>query len=106
SFDQTVYHVTCAAQHWERVIDAFASVSRPQKFLLQDFEREREVILEELRKNEDSPGRQLFQSLFSSTFSKHPYGRPVIGFQKILKAAKVSRLEEFYRKNYVAGKMG
>jgi zinc protease len=23
SFDQTVYHVTCAAQHWEKVIDTF-----------------------------------------------------------------------------------
>ena len=23
SFDQTVYHVTCAAHHWEQVIDAF-----------------------------------------------------------------------------------
>jgi predicted Zn-dependent peptidase len=47
SFDQTVYHVTCAAHHWEKVIDAFAPMSKPQKFLKQDFDREREVILEE-----------------------------------------------------------
>jgi len=106
SFDQTVYHVTCAAGHWERVIDAFGTIAKPQRFLLEDFNREREVILEELRKNEDSPGRDLFQALFSNTFSKHPYGRPVIGFQKILKAARVSELESFYQKNYVSNKMG
>ncbi len=106
SFDQTVYHVTCAAQHWEKVLDAFGGIARPQKFLKDDFKREREVILEELRKNEDSPGRQLFQNLFSLTFSKHPYGRPVIGFVETLKKAKTAQLEAFYRKNYVSGKMG
>lgn len=106
SFDQTVYHVTCAAQHWERVIDAFGLIAQPQRFLKTDFLREREVILEELKKNEDSPGRQLFQSLFSETFKKHPYGRPVIGYRKTLNAATVSTLEAFYRRNYLSGKMG
>ncbi len=106
SFDQTVYHVTCAAQHWEKVLDAFGGIAKPQKFLAEDFSREREVILEELRKNEDSPGRQLFQNLFSLTFSKHPYGKPVIGFVETLKAAKTAQLEAFYRRNYISGKMG
>jgi len=106
SFDQTVYHVTCAAQHWEKILDAFGTMAKPQKFLKTDFEREREVILEELRKNEDSPGRQLFQSLFSTTFTKHPYGRPVIGFEKVLKAAKITQLEAFYKRHYVSGRMG
>ncbi|MCM2276817.1 MAG: insulinase family protein [Oligoflexia bacterium] len=106
SFDQTVYHVTCAAHHWERVIDVFGLMAKPQRFLKDDFEREREVILEELRKNEDSPGRQLFQNLFTQTFRKHPYGRPVIGYAKTLKAAKVGQLEAFYKRNYVSAKMG
>lgn len=106
SFDQTVYHVTCAAQHWEKIIDSFGSMAGPQKFLKTDFVREREVILEELRKNEDSPNRQHFQTLFSTTFKKHPYGRPVIGFVRTLKAATVGSLEAFYKRNYMAAKMG
>jgi len=106
SFDQTVYHVTCAATHWENVIDNFGQMAKPQKFLKSDFVREREVILEELRKNEDSPGRQLFQRLFDITFKKHPYGKPVIGYVKTLKAAKVGELEAFYKRNYVSKKMG
>ena len=106
SFDQTVYHVTCAAPHWERVVDAFGTIAKPQRFLKTDFEREREVILEELRKNEDSPSRQLFQTLFGLTFKKHPYGKPVIGFAKTLRAASVADLERFYRRTYVSGNMG
>lgn len=106
SFDQTVYHVTCAENHWEKVFSSFASMAKPQKFLKSDFDREREVILEELRKNDDSPGRQLFEHLFEATFKRHPYGRPVIGYLKTLKAAKVGRLERFYRKHYCSGNMG
>ena len=106
SFDQTVYHVTCAAHHWEKVLKVFGAMAKPQKFLKQDFEQEREVILEELKKNEDTPSRMLFQSLFTATFAKHPYGRPVIGYEKTLKAAKVSDLEAFYRRQYVSGNMG
>jgi len=106
SFDQTVYHVTCAEQHWERVLDQFGPMAKSQRFLKSDFEREREVILEELRKNNDSPGRMLFQELFELNFGRHPYGRPVIGFEKILKSAKLPALEKFYRSNYAASKMG
>lgn len=106
SFDQTVYHVTCAEHHWEKVIREFSVMAKPQRFLKADFEREREVIIEELKKNEDSPERQHFQALFSATFKTHPYGRPVIGFEKTLRAATVGKLEAFYRRNYTASRMG
>jgi zinc protease len=106
TFDQTVYHVTCSEQYWEKAIDQFGIMAKPQKFLKQDFEREREVILEELRRGEDSPDRQLYQNLFGLTYQKHPYGRPVIGYVKTLKAATVQMLEAYYRRNYVSAKMG
>lgn len=106
SFDQTVYHVTVASHHWEKILDVFGEMARPQRFLKEDFVREREVILEELKRGEDSPNRMLFQDLFSNVYSKHPYGRPVIGFARTLKAATVSDLEAFYRRQYVTGNMG
>jgi zinc protease len=106
TFDQTVYHVTCSEQFWESAIDHFGKMAKPQKFLREDFEREREVILEELRRGEDSPDRQLYQNLFRLTYKSHPYGRPVIGFEKTLKAATVQMLESYYRRNYVSARMG
>lgn len=106
TFDQTVYHVTCSEQYWEKVIDQFGIMARPQKFLKSDFLREREVILEELARGEDSPDRQLYQHLFSLTYKKHPYGRPVIGYPKTLNTANVQKLDAFYRRQYVSAEMG
>jgi zinc protease len=106
SFDQTVYHVSCASQHWERVLDVFGQMAQPQRFFQEDFQREREVILEEIRKNEDSPGRQLSQSLFTTAFQQHPYGRPVIGWVETIRSAKLAALEKFYQRHYLAERMG
>jgi len=106
SFDQTVYHVTCAGHHLDDALDEFGQISRTQKFSREDFEREREVILEEIRRSDDSPERQLFQEIFSTTFRKPPYGRPVIGFAKSLKAATSAKLEAFYTRNYAPSNMG
>ncbi len=83
SFDQTVYHMTFAEEHLEKVLDTFGEMAKPQKFLKSDFISEREVILEEIKKNEDSPGRKLYQDLFSALYEKHPYGRPVIGYPRV-----------------------
>lgn len=106
SFDQTVYHVTCAEQHLEKVLENFGPMAKPQRFLNDDFRREREVVLEELRKNKDSPGRMLYEEVFKQMFSKHPYGRTVIGYEKTLKAATTAKLEAFYRANYASSNMG
>lgn len=106
SFDQTVYHVTCAAPHLEKVVSIFGDMLKPKKFLLEDFLREREVVLEELRRDLDSPHSQLFHELFAATFQHHPYGRPIIGFQKTLEAATVKTLEAFYHRRYTAHELG
>lgn len=106
SLERTVYHVTCSEKHFETVVDAFARMATPTAFLKSDFEREREVILEEYRRGEDNPGRALYESVFERVFGPHPYGRPVIGFPKTLKAAKVGQLEAFYRREYRPSQMG
>lgn len=106
SFDQTVFHVTCAEHHFEKVIKIFSGMFGTQKFLKSDFDSEREVILEELARSEDSPDRQLYQALFAKAFRKHPYGRPVIGYKKTLVGAKKAQLEKFYKKWYRPDNMG
>jgi zinc protease len=106
TYDQTAYHVTCAALHWVNILKTFLAMARPQKFLELDFQREREVILEEYRKNQDSASRKLFEELFALSFHEHPYRRSVIGTVDSLKAATVKKLTHFYQKHYIPQNMG
>lgn len=106
SFDQTVFHVTCPDIHFDAIFAKFLTITHPQRFLKEDFEREREVILEELRKTLDSPDRAFYQEVFALSYGKHPYGRPVIGYEKTLRSAKLSQLEAFYKRNYTSAAFG
>lgn len=106
AFDQTVYHVTVSSGHLLRVLSAFFEIAKSKRFFKIDFDREREVILEEIRKNADSPNRQLFQTLFEKTYQRHPYGRPVIGYAKSIRVATLKKLEDFFHRQYEPSRMG
>lgn len=106
TFDHTVYHVTCAEQHLEKILLHFGEMAKHSPFLKSDFDSEKEVILEELKGTEDSSQRKTFQSLLNLSYPKHPYGRPVIGYKKTLVASTHRQLERFYKRHYVASNMG
>ena len=63
-------------------------------------EAEKQVVLEEMRLNEDNPRRFLVQQLFASAFEGHPYGRPVIGTSDLIRALSRETLVGFYRRHY------
>ncbi len=62
---------------------------------------EKQVVLEEMRLNDDSPRRFLVRQLFASAYEGHPYGRPVIGRPELINALSRDTLVAFYRRHYV-----
>lgn len=100
SYDQTVYHVVLAAQEFETGLDILADALRNSSFDAGELTRETEVILEEIRRAEDNPSKRISKSIFSLAFEKHPYGRPVIGFEKTVRSFTRDRIVDFYRRFY------
>lgn len=65
------------------------------------FESEREVVRNERKQvMENNPEGRMYEEIQKLAFEKHPYGRPVIGFEKDLDSMLVGDCEEFYRQNY------
>jgi zinc protease len=64
-------------------------------------EAEKQVVLEEMRLNDDSPRRFLVRQLFAAAYEGHPYGRPVIGEGDLVLALERETLVSFYRRHYV-----
>jgi len=103
SLDETVYHLVLASRFFETGLDVLADVLANSSFDPTELERERKVVLEEIRLGEDQPGRVLTQALFATAFREHPYRRPVIGTERSVKALTRDVLIDFYRRHYVAG---
>ena len=105
SYDQTVYFVTMPARSWAMGMDVIADSIRFSTFDPTELSKELEVVLEEVRRGEDSPDRKLGQELFGLTFLKHPYKRPIIGYSKTVEAFTREGILAFYRKWYAPNNM-
>jgi zinc protease len=102
SYDQTVYHITIASRYADIAFDILSDAVLNSTFDPQELEREREVVLEEIRMGEDSPSRKLFRQTMAIAFEKHPYGRPIIGYEKTIRAITRDQMVSFFRKWYTA----
>ena len=86
SFDQTVYHITISGRYLENALDILADTLGNSVFDAEELAREKEVVLEELRMNEDNPGRVNGKAMFREAYRTHPYGRPVIGYDNTIRS--------------------
>nr|WP_238361123.1 pitrilysin family protein [Iningainema tapete] len=65
-----------------------------------EFIRERDVVLEEIRQVHDDPDWIGFQSLISSIYQNHPYGRSVLGTEQVLMQHSPQAMRCFHRTHY------
>lgn len=100
SFDQTVYYIVSARRFLPMALDVLSDVMENSTFDPAELEKELEVVQEEIRRGEDSPSRVLSQKLFSTAYSVHPYGRPIIGTKQSVGSFTRDGILNFYRKWY------
>lgn len=105
SFDQTVFYVTISKTFQDVALDVVSQMMGHPTFDPDETHSEREVVCEEIKMGQDSPGRQSSQLLFSSVFKKHAYGIPVIGYEKNVRSWPVKKLKNFYQSRYVPSNM-
>ena len=99
--DATVYYEVIASQHLEMVIDMEADRLANLTLTQADLDSEREVVKEERRLRVDSDfGAQQIEKLTKLAFPNHPYGWPVIGYQKDLDALTLEQCREFFKNYY------
>ncbi|MGH2349976.1 MAG: M16 family metallopeptidase [bacterium] len=77
--EQTVFYIKVLSAHLDRALEIYADMLLHSTLAADAIERERQVIVEEIKSYEDSPD-ELVQDLFAQTvWNGHPLGRPVIG---------------------------
>lgn len=102
SKDFTHYYVTVAAPFFGRALDAVSDMFQNALIDPAEFERERPVILEEIRRKQDSPGGVLFDALYGSSFRKGPYQRTVLGTHESVSALSRDDMYDYYKSRYTA----
>jgi zinc protease len=105
SYDQTVYHITIASRYAEKGLDILNDAIQHSTFERMELEREREVILEEIRRGQDDPSRRLFNQTMATVYQRHPYRRPISGYEKTVRSIQRSQMVTFFKKWYAPNHM-
>jgi zinc protease len=105
SFDHTVYHITISGRFLENALDILADTLGNSVFDAGELAREKEVVLEEFRMNEDNPGRVNGKAMFRAAYRVHPYGRPVIGYDNTIRKVTREDLVAYFARYYSPGNM-
>lgn len=105
TFDQTVFYVTISKEFQDVALDVISEMMGHPIFDKTEVDNEREVVIEEIKMGMDSPGRKASQLLFSTCFKNHPYGTPVIGYDKIIRKTSLKKIKDFFAERYATSNM-
>ncbi|MEX2173900.1 MAG: pitrilysin family protein [Pirellulaceae bacterium] len=78
SEEQTVYYATTLPEDQEPLVELLSDMMRPV-LRQEDFETEKQVILEEIAKYDDQPPYGAHEKSMAAFFGAHPLGRSVLG---------------------------
>ncbi len=101
SYDETAYHVVLATPFFGTGLDILADTLQNSAFDPDELDRERKVVIEEIKQGRDDPDRMAAQGLFETAFDRHPYGRPIIGSSETVGQLSRDQLLGFFRQHYV-----
>jgi zinc protease len=101
SFDYTSFYLVLPSDATASGIELLADMAFRSTFLPEEIDREREVIFEEARIEQDNPRSAIVRQLYGLVFAGNPYGRPVLGTRETMQGATQERLRAFNRRYYV-----
>jgi zinc protease len=105
SYDNTVYHIVVPKEAFETGLELLAGAVRSPRFPDAEIAKEKKVIIEEIKMGEDHPQRKLFKELFTLSYEGHPYGRPIIGFERTVSSTERPDIMAYFRDHYTIDNM-
>ncbi len=101
SYDYTAYFQRIAADRLDLVMGMEADRMRNIRFLPDEVDTERQVIIEERNQRIDSdPGAIFSEQRRAAQYMNHPYGVPIIGWRHEMEALSIEDAQGFYDRFY------
>jgi predicted Zn-dependent peptidase len=96
------YYIKILDEHLPLAIDILSDIVRNPAFRQEDIEREKKVIVEEIKMVEDTPD-DLVHELFTQGFwEDHPLGRPILGTKDTVESFTPALLRDYFSTAYTA----
>lgn len=97
--EQTVYYATVLPETQPEIVELLADIMRPS-LRQDDFDTEKQVILEEIAKYEDQPPYGAHEKCMAAHYGTHPLGRSVLGTAESVAALKREQMMAYFLSRY------
>lgn len=98
--EYTCYYARALDEHLQRSIDLVCDLVLDPEFPSREIEKEKDVVLEEMKMYEDTPDEYVFDCFEELLFKDHPLGRPIIGFPKTVSAFTRDQIQGYMDQHY------
>ena len=96
------YYIKVLDEHLPTAVNLLSDIVMNPRFEPDDLDKEKKVILEEIKMVEDTPD-DLVHELFTQHFWEgHALGRPILGSKETVESFTTDILREYFRSAYVA----
>ena len=98
--EMVCFNTRVLAEHLPKAFDVLADMVLEPKFAGDDIDREKSVVLEEIRMTQDNP-EDLVHELFTQNFwNPHSLGKPILGTPETVSALTQNTLRDWFQDSY------
>jgi len=101
SEENTVYYCAVLPEYLPQAADILADILRPS-LRNEDFDMEKNVILEEIGMYEDQPASLIYDHAKRVHFAEHPLGNSILGTTQSVGALNRDQMQRYFDSRYVA----
>ncbi len=98
--EQTCYYAKFLDEHLEKAVEILFDLTNNPTFINSDIEKEKKVIIEEIRDIEDSPGDLIHDLFADAIFDGHALGRSIMGTRSTVRGMNRSKVLRYIGKYY------
>jgi len=99
------FNIKVLDEHLPIAVEILSDLVLNPTFTTKDISREKGVILEEIKMDEDNPD-YLVHEIFTQSFWKdHPLGKPILGTKETVRSFEQERIFDFYRQRFAPNNM-
>jgi predicted Zn-dependent peptidase len=100
SSEYTCYYSRCLSTQLERALDVLSDMVLHPSFPEDEIQKEKKVVIEEMKMYRDSPNDYLFEEFSGHVFKGHPLGQSTLGFEETVSAFEQQDLYDYMEERY------
>tara|TARA_R110002096_G_scaffold136909_7_gene289827 strand:+ start:6979 stop:8220 length:1242 start_codon:yes stop_codon:yes gene_type:complete len=103
--EQTCIYASFLSEYYERAIELLSDLVQHSQFPEKELEKEKEVVLDEIKVYQDSPSDQIYDDFESQVFENHALGNAILGSPESVNALTREKILAYMKRMYTIENM-